>query len=1730
MGFGVDNIKLKINSSYMAKAKKFGAFGGVFTPSILTLLGVIMYLRLPWIVGQAGLLSTLGIIFVAHIISGSTGLSVASIATDKKVETGGTYFIISRSLGLPIGGTLGWALFVGLSFSVSLYLIGFAEVFLGYFGFEVNIDTIRIAGSIILLLVTILTFISTSLAIKTQYIILTIMALSLLSVFFGKHDFPPVVSQLDGIPSALPWITLFAIFFPAVTGFEAGVSMSGDLKDARKDIPFGTIAAILVGLTVYIGLAVFLSYTVNSTLLVNDPNVLFKISWIPQLVIAGILGATLSSALGSIMGAPRIMQAVAKDGIAPFFFSKGVGASNEPRNALLLTFIIAQTGILIGDLNTIARIVTIFFIITYGFLNITYTVESWASSDFRPSFKIPRIVSIVGALACIIVMIQLDIMALAIATVVLLALFFYLKNKDLKLHSGDTLSSIWLSLVKTGLLKLAKSEIDTRNWRPNVILFSGGSGNRPHLIDIGKAVVGKLGIFTNFELIENRDENLLFDKTARVSVETYGEHANIITRKHSCRNVYEGMAMISRIYGFSGFEPNTILMGWSKNTTNPKKWEDLLFTLNKLDYNLAFLNYDKKKGFGNHKRIDFWWSGEGRNLPLALHLIRFITVTPKWRHAEIRILAINPESKNTDRYYAILDQMIDSYRIRASIKVIDNPDKLPENEVIGLESKDTDLTIAGIPGFADNKIADIVGYVNKLTESLKTCLLIHASTSFDEVNVFSKSETTISDKKSDNTDEKPVEPILKNLQLSKISIVYNTVYNVAVVLDNHARLLIDNTFIGIQKSRGNYLDQIASLVDKSTKRLIQVNELGSEKEKHWEQLKILNDFSFQAQNELANFKDAILKEELEILHKGIAQLIAATGNSVHDLPEHIRLKFGKDDFRELKTANLFRQFNRAVKIGWTSISGKKVSVTNHLHPAANYFLYYKRLEYIRQFYENYITQSLEAFSGIKELLNGTQLAIEKALSGKLVTSEILVKRDEMAALVLNLKSGNQVFFYRQSHKMLDELTGDLVSFSQVIESPQANLLSRRFKLFNKKKAELENSVGEFPDLWGHFMVNHVNKTFLDFIFYSLKSRLTAKIEKAYLDLELIIEHSIHEKLKVFEDKINTIGEMVDLKFIQKDFFSQKSISVPQFEVPLNSLISEIRELVNQIPESIEIAGDEFQENVQFDQLENISEFVVSVRKTADYYISNELNDQIRKQLINIGKQLSLSVSTLKNLIRMANFHLENRENIHSGEIETEQIQEQQKALLENLLRNIKNEEHKLAVLYKQLHQSFDSGLKNAFEPLTAAIIINSSGSLKRKIRTTDKFWLFSRLKQIKKSVNEKVVNQLVNLLYRKSKGLLWANRMEQSRAKAALFPVEPFTRMLEKISPDKALMLKLPFYYSNVFSGSSTIGDDFWVGMEDEIEKGSKAIQRFLNGSSGLLIISGERSSGKSSLSKHLANLHFKKQNIFNVRAPRESMADVGLFEQTLLKTLDGQDNLPYSMESLPDKSVIVINDLELWWERKPFGTQVVEKIISLMRQYGYKVLFIINVNQYALKIIDQLSSLNTWALDLVFCQPFDSHELKDLVMLRHQAGGMKFIMDKKHEKAMSNWEYARLFNRFFNLSRGNPGHTINLWLAGIRKISGNTLYMEKPFGKEIAFNEDLPPVEIFYILQFILHRRFSVKSLSEILQNDVVNTEKTVRILMQKGILTEKFPEVLCLNPALEIPLIKKLKSLELL
>ena len=212
----------------------------------------------------------------------------------------------------------------------------------------------------------------------------------------------------------------------------------------------------------------------------------------------------------------------------------------------------------------IARIVSIFFITTYGFLNLSAAFESWTSADFRPEFKIPIWVSVLGALACFIVMIQLDFLAMIGAIVILGLLYIYLKRRELALESGDTWSGIWASLVKTGLTRLNNEALHRRNWRPNVIMFSGSESERPHLVELGQAIAGRLGILSSFELSNAPEPQLIPATTREDEIDTY------FTHQYRTPDIYAGMDQIARLYGFSGVKPNTILMGWSKTEKPPR--------------------------------------------------------------------------------------------------------------------------------------------------------------------------------------------------------------------------------------------------------------------------------------------------------------------------------------------------------------------------------------------------------------------------------------------------------------------------------------------------------------------------------------------------------------------------------------------------------------------------------------------------------------------------------------------------------------------------------------------------------------------------------------------------------------------------------------------------------------------------------------------------------------------------------------------------------------------------------------------------------------------------------------------------------------------------------------------------------------------------------------------------------------------------------------------------------
>ncbi|MFT4978702.1 MAG: solute carrier family 12 sodium/potassium/chloride transporter 2, partial [Myxococcota bacterium] len=338
---------------------KFGTFTGVFTPTLLTILGVIMFVRVGWVVGNAGLGGALLILGLGLMITICTGLSLSSIATNTRIGPGGPYAIMNKSLGLEVGGSIGIPLYLTRPLGVAMYIFGCRE---GILWIAPDLSPMLVDLGVFAVLFS-LAFKSADLAFKAQYAIMVVVVLSLLSIFLSPVSIQEPVDivwwgDYPGDPETgfvgTGFWGVFAVFFPATTGILAGANMSGDLKDPRRAIPIGTMAAIGLSSIIYVAVAIWAARTGTLEELSQNYNHVIDKSLFPPLVLAGLLGATASSALAGLVGGPRILMAMGENGIIPFSDAMAKIQGGEPRNALLVTGVLTLAAIMVRDLNAIA--------------------------------------------------------------------------------------------------------------------------------------------------------------------------------------------------------------------------------------------------------------------------------------------------------------------------------------------------------------------------------------------------------------------------------------------------------------------------------------------------------------------------------------------------------------------------------------------------------------------------------------------------------------------------------------------------------------------------------------------------------------------------------------------------------------------------------------------------------------------------------------------------------------------------------------------------------------------------------------------------------------------------------------------------------------------------------------------------------------------------------------------------------------------------------------------------------------------------------------------------------------------------------------------------------------------------------------------------------------------------------------------------------------------------------
>ena len=701
--------------------RKFG-MAPVFFTAISTILGAVLFLRFGYAVGNVGFWGVILIILLGHLVTIPTAFAISELATNKRVEGGGEYFIISRSFGLNIGATIGLALFLSQAISVAFYIIAFTEAFEPVFNWLLSTYDLFLPRQVIsvpsmLLLSVLILKKGANLGVKALYFVAAILFASLILFFLGDtahastSDFSLFKAEFRNSDQ---FFVIFAIIFPAFTGMTAGVGLSGNLKNPAKSIPWGTTAATFIGMIIYVLVIYKLAQYASVQDLLDHQLIMSQIALGGAIAIPlGLAASTISSALGSVMVAPRTLQALSVDRSLPSkglnrWLAKGRKTDGEPINASLVTCIIAMIFVFIGDINAVAEIISMFFMVTYGALCLISFLNHFGSSpSYRPSFKSKWYLSILGFLVSILVMFKINTAYALLAIVLMILTYLYINSYHKDRHG---LASIFLNSlyqlnrnVQVFLQKAGKKRV--QEWRPSAICISKDSFERDTAFKLLNWIAYKYGFGTYLHRIEGyysratheqakKELDLLVSRSENLENHVFVD--TIISPSYT-----SAIAQAIQLPGVAGMENNMVIFEFDK-----EKSESLDEIIE--NYSLANAgNFDfcvlasSKRLFRAKSDIHIWIKpSDADNANLMILLSFIIAGHPDWKKADIKIFNICKEDQSQEVRES-LDEMIASGRLpirRTNVQVLIEQEDVSPKDMINERSAKAGLTFIGFRG------------------------------------------------------------------------------------------------------------------------------------------------------------------------------------------------------------------------------------------------------------------------------------------------------------------------------------------------------------------------------------------------------------------------------------------------------------------------------------------------------------------------------------------------------------------------------------------------------------------------------------------------------------------------------------------------------------------------------------------------------------------------------------------------------------------------------------------------------------------------------------------------------------------------------------------------------------------------------------------------------------------------------------------------------------------------
>lgn len=702
--------------------KTFGT-APVFFTAISTILGAILFLRFGYGIGTLGFMGIALIIVVGHLVAIPTAMAISEIATNEKVEGGGEYFIISRSFGLNIGATIGISLFFSQAISVAFYIIAFTEAFEPLFNFvKEKYDFILprqvISVPALLLLSWLMIKKGANIGVTALYVVVAILFISLTFFFLGKTEFMETANRsiLSGsFRNMNQFFLVFAIIFPAFTGMTAGVGLSGDLKNPSKSIPIGTLLATFSGMIIYFFISWKLNISASPEDLVNNQLAMSKVAlYGPIIIPLGLAASTISSALGSIMVAPRTLQALGGDRSFPStkinnFLSSGKGETKEPYNSTIVTSAIALIFVVLGDVNAVAGIITMFFMVTYGTIClISFLHHFGADPSYRPSFRSRWFISLAGFLFSVILMVKIDTLYAFLAFGVIILIYLFINNYHKSRGGIEVIFQSAIFQINRNIqvyLQKSKKIGSKRKWRPAAVCVSEDSFIRDDAFRLLDWISYRYGFGTYIHLIEgyystatHKEAKVVMDRLIDKSEK---ENSHLYIDTIISPSFTSAIAQIIQLPGISGMENNMILFEYSKSDT--RKLDRIIENYSLVrsgNYDVCVLGSSKRE-IVYKNGIHLWINNyDHENMNLMILLSYIILNHPDWSKGIIKIFLVCKEEEYEETKKDIIN-LVKEGRLPIAAKnievIIRNPD-VNIREIINEKSKDAGLTLIGFNG------------------------------------------------------------------------------------------------------------------------------------------------------------------------------------------------------------------------------------------------------------------------------------------------------------------------------------------------------------------------------------------------------------------------------------------------------------------------------------------------------------------------------------------------------------------------------------------------------------------------------------------------------------------------------------------------------------------------------------------------------------------------------------------------------------------------------------------------------------------------------------------------------------------------------------------------------------------------------------------------------------------------------------------------------------------------